>query len=87
MRKNSTSKSEVDIMDFFDKFVDKEDQAKEYQSFFKKPEDYKLWGQNTPFNDLLASGGCPKFFTLQENEKDSKMEPLWNNDDHENLSM
>ena len=42
MRKNSQSKSEVDIMDFFDKFVDKEDQAKEYQSFFKKPEDYKL---------------------------------------------
>jgi hypothetical protein len=82
MRKNSPSKSEVDIMDFFDKFVDKED-----QSIFKKPEDYKLWGQNTPFSDLLASGGYPKFFTLQEEEKDSKMEPLWNNDDHENLSM
>jgi hypothetical protein len=42
MRKNSPSKSEVDIMDFFDKFADNEDKTKEFQSLFKKPHGYKF---------------------------------------------
>jgi hypothetical protein len=88
MRKNSPVQSDPEIMDFFDKLVNNEDNTRmKYEDLIKGQIQENFWGNNTPFNDLLASGGYQKFFTLQEDEKDFKIEPLWNKDAHENFSL
>lgn len=88
MRKNSLTQSEPEVMDFLDKLVNNEDNTRmNYEDLIRRQTHDNLCGDNTPFNQLLASGGYQKFFTLQEDEKEFKLEPLSNKDAHRNYSL
>ena len=72
MRKKSALQEEDEMLGFFDKLICN-DKSRDFKELIKDNQNYKAYEKDTPFNDLIVSAGCQKFFTLQE---DFRMEPL-----------